>query len=300
MNTKIERKIGGNRVSKKLATPFRDLKYRLPIALSASFLSLILIYFSQIMAIQFLLVIVLFLIIFLGVLEWCALLEKKKIKPSRNLLIGFSALFIMSSYLQVLGHPVGSFNLFIVVVFSLCLALSCFRSVHQAIFSIGSNVLGIIFVVLPLSLILPILYPEGAEDGRLWLIYLLAVTKLTDVGGYFVGKIWGKRKLAPHLSPKKTIEGSIGGLAFSMTTSLLFCLFVKLLGGNFTMSWMGSISMGFILGVMAQIGDLTESLFKRDAQVKDSNNIPGIGGILDMFDSLTFAIPTLYLFMKIS
>jgi phosphatidate cytidylyltransferase len=287
-------------MNKKLTTSFRDLKYRLPIALSASAISLALIYFSQVMAMQFLVVVILFLIIFIGVVEWCSLLEKKRMKPSRNLLVGFSALFMMSSYLNILGHQTANFNLFIVLVFGLCLALTYFKNVHQAIFSIGANILGLVFVVLPLSLILLILYPEGAEDGRLWLIYLLAVTKLTDVGGYFVGKIWGKRKLAPHLSPKKTIEGSFGGLIFSITASLIFCLLVRFLGGNFSMSWGGAVSMGFILGVMAQLGDLTESLFKRDAQVKDSNNIPGIGGILDMFDSLTFAIPTLYLFMKIS
>ena len=287
-------------MSKTTVKPFRDLKHRLWISICASIIALLLIYFSQVVLVQFALALVLSFIIFIGVIEWTALLEKKKIKTFRNLLLGFAALFMMTTYLSVLGYEVANFNIFIAFVFGLLMCISHFRQVNHSILSISSNLLGILIVVLPLSLILFILYPQNGEDGRLWLTYLLIVTKMTDIGGYFIGKIWGKRKLAPHLSPKKTMEGSIGGLAFSTLSSLGFFLFAYFLDLNFSMSLLGSIFMGFLLGILAQFGDLTESLFKRDAQIKDSNNIPGIGGILDMFDSLIFTTPMLYLFMRMS
>lgn len=283
-------------------TKFRDLKYRLCFGFLAGAIALVLVYFAHIMFVQFAIALVLSVIIFIGMAEWMALVEKKKIKSQTRLVLLFSALFMMGTYLEVLGYNMSVFRLLLVLVFGLVLAISQFKGVHQAIFALSSHVLGVVFVLLPLSLMLYIIYPQSIgffEDGRIWVTYLLVVTKFTDIGGYFFGKIWGKRKLAPHLSPKKTIEGSLGGLALSILSSVGFHFLGLLLGWNFSLTLASSIGMGFLLGIVAQFGDLTESLFKRDALIKDSNNIPGLGGVLDTFDSLIFTTPTLYLFMRI-
>jgi phosphatidate cytidylyltransferase len=117
---------------------------------------------------------------------------------------------------------------------------------------------------------------------------------MTDVGGLFTGKFLGKRKLLPVVSPNKTVEGAIGGIVASIITSVAFAYFGSL------MSILGSIVLGFIISLFAMLGDLSESLLKRDGKIKDSgHNIPGLGGILDMVDSLLFTTPVIYLFLRL-
>jgi phosphatidate cytidylyltransferase len=137
------------------------------------------------------------------------------------------------------------------------------------------------------------------HDGRLWLAYLVAVTKITDMGGYFMGKMWGKSKLAPHLSPGKTLIGGIAGFISAILLSLGFFLLSKYFQlESFKLNFIQAIFLGGVIGIFSQLGDLAESLLKRDAKVKDSNTIPGVGGVLDFLDSLLFTLPVLYLFLK--
>jgi len=121
------------------------------------------------------------------------------------------------------------------------------------------------------------------------------------MGGYFAGKMWGKRKLAPHISPGKTVLGAIAGFFSAIALSLVFFLISK--WGDiesFQLDLSGAIILGGLIGLFSQLGDLAESLLKRDAKIKDSNTIPGVGGVLDLLDSLLFTIPILYLFLKAS
>lgn len=137
------------------------------------------------------------------------------------------------------------------------------------------------------------------QDGRWWVLYLLAVTKMTDAGGYFAGKWWGNHSLAPVLSPKKTYEGAVGGLLAALGTSVLF----SWLGEAFPskvqlhLSFVEAVGLGLLVSLMGQLGDLAESLLKRDAGAKHSGLIPGLGGILDIIDSLIFTAPTVYFFL---
>ncbi len=133
--------------------------------------------------------------------------------------------------------------------------------------------------------------PTGEATG-LWLFFLIAVTKATDTFAYFVGKRYGHNYFVPKLSPKKTIEGALGGLAAAIITALLFLpLFPH-------SSWVELSLLGLSLGVAAEFGDLAESLLKRDANIKDSNVLPGFGGVLDIVDSLIFTTPLLYCYLK--
>ena len=133
-------------------------------------------------------------------------------------------------------------------------------------------------------------------DGRWWIAYLLTVTKITDIGAYFAGSLWGKRKLAPSISPKKTIEGAVFGLGCAVAASWVFLLASDYVG-SFSLGKIEWLVLALVLGVVGQFGDLSESLLKRDANKKDSNSLPGLGGILDSIDSILFNATIIYIYL---
>ena len=111
---------------------------------------------------------------------------------------------------------------------------------------------------------------------------------------YFIGRFFGKHSLIPRISPHKTIEGTIGGLIFSVITALAGKLYLP----NFSLPH--HLTLGFLLGILAQVGDLAESLLKRDCAVKDAgSSISGFGGMLDIIDSLIFTAPIFYCYVKV-
>jgi phosphatidate cytidylyltransferase len=118
------------------------------------------------------------------------------------------------------------------------------------------------------------------------------ITKLGDIGAYFIGARFGRHPLMPRISPKKTIEGAVAGLIFSVLGALICRPFL-----NF--SYIHAVVLGIFFGAVGQLGDLSESLIKRDCQVKDSGKLlPGMGGILDEIDSLLFTAPLFYFYMS--
>jgi len=135
---------------------------------------------------------------------------------------------------------------------------------------------------------------RGLENGVLWVIGLLGVTYLGDVGAYFSGRAFGKHKLAPRLSPKKTIEGVIGGYVVSVGA---FTTFVLLTGiGGIALA----LTVGFAANTVGIIGDLAASSIKRAAGVKDSGRfLAGHGGVLDRIDSVLFSLPVGYLLLRL-
>lgn len=158
---------------------------------------------------------------------------------------------------------------------------------------------GFVYVVISLSFLLLVTYypfQEIEQDGRWWLIYAVLVTKMTDVGAYIFGKWQGKTPLAPQVSPKKSIEGALGGLAFALLTAFLMPAFHPM---GLQLSFAQCLVFGVCLGTIGQVGDLIESLFKRDAGIKDSSSLPGLGGALDIFDSMILTIPLFYFIMRI-
>lgn len=169
--------------------------------------------------------------------------------------------------------------------------------------NLAITLFGIAYLAIPLSCLVEINYFEIdplLKDGRVCLVYLICVTKLTDTFAFFVGKKFGKHQLSPYISPKKTWEGAIGGLCGALFTSLLFYLFLHLSATPlFDLSLWQSIWLACLISITAQFGDLAESLLKRDVGIKDSNRLPGLGGILDMVDSLVFTSPLMYFFLKI-
>ena len=133
--------------------------------------------------------------------------------------------------------------------------------------------------------------------GGLLLLLPVLVTWASDIGAYAVGRTMGKHKLIPSVSPGKTVEGAIGGLLASMLVAAVYTRYVLHPSAHLTfrMTPAGVLVFGALVSVAAQVGDLAESLLKREAGVKDSSQIiPGHGGILDRFDSLLFVLPVSY------
>jgi phosphatidate cytidylyltransferase len=134
-------------------------------------------------------------------------------------------------------------------------------------------------------------------DGHYSLLYFVLVTKFSDSGAYVIGSLIGRHKMIPRISPGKTWEGFGGAIAGSVLASIVFVHFFrdKIPG----MTSLHAILLGVILAVAAVVGDLIESIFKREAGVKDSGHFfPGIGGILDLLDSLLFNAPIMYLYLR--
>ena len=147
--------------------------------------------------------------------------------------------------------------------------------------------IGLALRELPWSLNVP--YAQGMSFALL--PFFLAWT--CDTAAYTVGRAWGRHRLAPGVSPGKSVEGAVAGLLASVTAGAVARVWFAPY-----LSWGAALALGALVGVFAQLGDLVESLLKRDAETKESSSlIPGHGGVLDRFDSLLFAAPLVYYFL---
>jgi phosphatidate cytidylyltransferase len=166
--------------------------------------------------------------------------------------------------------------------------------------TMAATLFGVLYVGLIFNFYTKLLLRWPAGDGSLLLFYLILVVKVTDMSAYFTGSSLGRRKLCPRISPAKTWEGCIGGVAGGLVTSLLFWVVT---GGDLGPVAFGIADMlilGMVLPVTGILGDLMESMLKRAAAVKDSGCwFKGMGGVLDILDSLLFAAPVLYIYIQL-
>jgi phosphatidate cytidylyltransferase len=138
-----------------------------------------------------------------------------------------------------------------------------------------------------------------SATGRELALYLVVVVKCGDIGAYFTGRLLGRRKLFPRISPAKTWEGLFGGIGLSVLASWMFHVLGGGSLGNVVLSARHAIVLGVLLSVTGVAGDMFESLIKRASGAKDSSSaIPGMGGMLDVLDSLLFGAPILYVYAK--
>ena len=162
---------------------------------------------------------------------------------------------------------------------------------------------GLLYVIWLFNFMTKIVYvvprsPTGDVMGQFYCLYVIAITKFSDMGAYLTGMAFGRHLLIPHISPKKTWEGLFGALGFALLASVGL---YKLMPGHLSvLSLTHAIILGLLLGAAAVIGDLAESIVKRSAGVKDSGGLlPGIGGALDLIDSLLFTGPLLFFYMRL-
>jgi phosphatidate cytidylyltransferase len=172
-----------------------------------------------------------------------------------------------------------------------------------ALAAIGYTLLGLAYIPFLGASTANLLYltpadPDGRPTGHLYVLYLALVTKMSDCGAYVTGSLLGRHPMIPRISPKKTWEGFAGAILHSTAASLLLVRFLpeslSLVGGPAR-----AATLGAFLGLVAVLGDLAESVIKRATGAKDSgHSLPGIGGALDLIDSLLFTAPLLYLFLR--
>jgi phosphatidate cytidylyltransferase len=151
---------------------------------------------------------------------------------------------------------------------------------------------GILYVGWLLSYLVAL---RGLDNGRNWVFFALFTTFASDTAAFFVGRALGKRRLAPQISPGKTWEGAIGGVFGAIIVSLFFILPTPL---TLHLNWGQAILLGLLVSIFGQLGDLVESLFKRNMGAKDSGRLlPGHGGMLDRMDSIIFAGIVVYYYV---
>lgn len=206
-------------------------------------------------------------------------------------------LYATAQYGMAISHGIGIFLPYLLyLLYVVC--RSTFLP-HQAMLpSLGNSLIGQIYIAVPLALTIRLTlvvdpFSSMTQYNGLLLLAIFIFIWVNDTGAYLVGSRWGKRRLAPNISPKKSVEGSIGGLLLVLLSAVVLrlLLFPEL-------SWLSILLIAAVVAIFGTIGDLFESSLKRQAGVKDSGKlIPGHGGILDRIDSLLLAVPAVYLLL---
>jgi phosphatidate cytidylyltransferase len=228
----------------------------------------------------------------LAVFEFYKLIAGAKIQPLTYFGLLWALFFIISphfndGFLQLTGQPLMPLLLTSAVVLSLIWLLG--RPKKEGAFLGWAWTLGgILYIGWLLSYFVAL---RGLDDGRNWVFFALFVTFASDTAAFFVGRALGRHKLAPRISPGKTWEGTIAGVFGAIIVSLLFTLLIPI-------SYWQAIVLGLLVSIFGQLGDLVESLLKRNTGVKDSGKlVPGHGGFLDRIDSVVFVGVVVYYYV---
>jgi phosphatidate cytidylyltransferase len=234
--------------------------------------------------------------------EFAKMIEARGIDTCRK----SGAIAAFAYLLHCFAFPNNSYLVAALIIFVLFVRLLFDPKVQRPLESAAFAVLSFIYIPFMLSFFLRIAQ-EGvtqpfhvSQEGFFAVLYVVVVTKATDVGGYAIGIPFGKHKMFPRISPNKSWEGLIGGLIFSALFSVFFLWLVHPDKANIKLVHLASAAgVGSLLGIVGVLGDLIESMFKRSAEMKDSGGVfHGIGGLLDTFDSLIFTPVVFYLFLK--
>ncbi len=233
---------------------------------------------------------VVMLIVSIGVIEFYCLAEHFNIKAFKITGTLFSALLPAIAFLG--GSEV--FHIAIILFTLTILALPIYKrqvkkDLSIDIFSSSATILGILYVGWTSSYLILI---RNLENGLNFLLFFYLLILANDIFSYYSGKFFGKTKIFELISPGKTLQGSLGGLAVTLFAAYLLSYLVPSLGTGYV------LLLGAIIAVSGQLGDLVESSLKREANIKDTGKLlPGFGGILDRFDSLIYASPIVYFFL---
>jgi phosphatidate cytidylyltransferase len=245
------------------------------------------------------------LLALLGMGEYCAAAAKKGLAPSRFLAYCSIPAFLLAAHFT--RAPLAEVLLFgLIAVFTLVsLATPALQGRTTAAIGISSTTLtAILYIGFLFSFLVLMRGASGKinafapfrihlEAGFVYVLYLFSVSWLTDTGAFFFGRALGKQKLAPRISPNKTIEGSVGGVLLALLIGVPLAV------------WMGlpfrhAAILALLGSIAGQVGDLAKSAIKRDAGIKDFGSFfPGHGGVLDRFDSVIFNAPLFYFYLRL-
>lgn len=248
-----------------------------------------------------------------GATEMVDLLRIRSFTPNRALVVAGSILVAISSWYGRFPHmpiaiaPDGNTLAQVTLTYS-CTVLALFllatyryREPGQSMETLGAELLIVSYIGVLLGVAVQLRWVAGSDAGYLVIGSLIVVVKSGDVGAYFFGRFLGRRKMVPHLSPGKTWAGAVGALVGSALGGVLWLQFAPPLFNSAwePPQWYWAAIYGLVLGVVGLIGDLCESLIKRDVGKKDSASLfPGFGGLLDLMDSVLYAGPVAYILWK--
>ena len=246
--------------------------------------------------------------------EFYGLIVDKGAKPIQSVGLVFGAAVILLAYF---GNEYQAMLLMTATLLVLMVAQLGKNEIQEAMASISGTFFGVFYVAWLLSHAVllrkfdvaaashqdPALLATlgiNSETGIFLMVYALVAVVLCDAGAYFAGRAWGRRKLAPQISPNKSVEGALGGIILGvlagLATKMLFDMYRP--DWSAAVPWTMAIPFSFLLCVVGIIGDLVESLLKRDAEVKDTGALlPGMGGVLDRIDAHLLGLPTMYYLM---
>lgn len=228
----------------------------------------------------------------IGIITLIAVYEYTNVYKSSKILIIWPIILIgfIITYILIYFDITEYNNMVIYLIVLLSMAAPIFNEAYS-VMSSAVTVIGYIYIVNFFSLLITI---RGEDFGQslIWLIIIISFA--CDTFAYYIGKSFGKHKLCPNVSPKKTVEGSFGGIIGSIIGVIIW----GILNNNINFTWVSIIILAIIASIISQIGDLSASLIKRYCNVKDYGKImPGHGGILDRFDSILFTTPVVYCYI---
>ncbi|MCP4037920.1 MAG: phosphatidate cytidylyltransferase [bacterium] len=246
--------------------------------------------------------------------EFYGLIEQKGAEPFVGLGLGFGVAVALVAYW---GNEYHMTLLLTGSLLAFMIAQLRKAEITEALASISGTFFGVFYVAWLLShaIVLRFFYDAAAASyeafdlawlglvpasGAFFMTYAMVVSVACDAGAYFAGRAWGKRPLAPEISPNKSVEGAIGGLLFALVCAVLCKGVYEFFAPDLSkaMSWGMTLGFGLTLAIVGIVGDLVESLIKRDADVKDAGALlPGMGGVLDRIDSPLLAIPAMFYMM---
>ncbi len=246
-----------------------------------------------------------------GTWEFYGLLEAGGMPSSKKWGTASGLVFVAATWFNALGKhfTYDGFSIsdnalwciLLVVIASNFFRILAYPNLRKGLESCMGTILGIVYVPLLWSFVVR-LFLSGDPSKPGWAaFYVILCMKMADSGGYFFGTRFGKHKLAPTISPKKSWEGLWGGMGFCVAVNLVWLIVSKgQINSAISFSWGHALALGFLFPIVGTLGDLVESMFKRAVDVKDSNTmVYGLGGILDMVDSILFAAPMLYIYIEL-
>ncbi len=203
---------------------------------------------------------------------------------------GYESTYDAMASTHALAWPLWTFTA--IVMFAFVAQSAQFIQPGQTMATIAGTILAVAYVGLLGSFVIQC---RWLTDGAIPTAALVATAKGADTGAYTLGRLAGRHKLWPRLSPNKTVEGALGGLLFGVLAALAVFAAARYLLKTPTLGWLGAVGFGLVVGTAAQLGDLMESMIKRDCARKDASaTLPGFGGVLDVMDSLLFAGPVAF------
>jgi phosphatidate cytidylyltransferase len=239
----------------------------------------------------------------LGVLETVHLVTAAGFPALKWTSLAVSLVWMIITWMASGGDPLWvSLRTFMPGVAAWIIFLGClFRTDQsQSLGKLAGTFLTVAYIPALMQFLLVLLMMGGeGGDGRSLLLWGILVVKSTDMGAYFVGSAIGRRKLIPAISPAKTVEGVLGGVLVAVGVSSLVLWLYQYEVSGFSFRPLDGLIIGLILAGFGILGDLVESMLKRAGGIKDSGQwLKGLGGILDVLDSLVFALPALYMYVS--